>query len=91
MPMDLLSAHTKKKEVCGSECGQGESASEEDVGVSYGNYAKLTTFPMFSREDRDDVDSRRRWLAKLEHAKLQYWTKRENSKCTQLAGRSIFT
>ena len=39
---------------------------------------KLPTLPKFTGEDRDDVDSLRRWLLKLEkHAELQWWTDRE--------------
>ena len=39
---------------------------------------KLPSLPKFTGDDRDDVDSLRRWLVKLEkHAELQNWTERE--------------
>ena len=71
--------------------GSGESKSMEDVSISYSNRLKLPTLPKFSGEDRDDVDSLWRWLAKLEkHAELQHWT--EHEKLVQfelhLAGRA---
>ena len=77
---------TKQRETPSSEVGGagaqssgGGSPEPEGPGESQrGNRLKLPTLPKFTGEDRDDVDSLRRWLAKLDkHAELQRWTDRE--------------
>ena len=65
----------------GAQSSGGGSPEPESLGESTwgaGNRLKLPTLPKFTGEDRDDVDSLRRWIAKLEkHAELQKWTDRE--------------
>ena len=63
----------------GAQSSGGGSPEPEVPGESQrGNRLKLPTLPKFTGEDRDDVDSLRRWLAKLDkHAELQRWTDRE--------------
>ena len=63
----------------GAQSSGGGSPEPEGPGESQqGNRLKLPTLPKFTGEDRDDVDSLCRWLAKLDkHAELQRWTDRE--------------
>ena len=46
--------------------------------LSRADHLKLPASPKFSGDDRDDVDTLKRLLAKVEkHAELQCWTERE--------------
>ena len=57
----------------------GGSVDHEGLDESgRGNRLRLPSLPKYSGDDREDVDSLRRWLAKLEkHAELLGWTERE--------------
>ena len=58
--------------------GGGSNEPEAGEDLNRANPLKLPALPKFSGDDRDDVDSLKRWLAKLEkHAELQCWTERE--------------
>ena len=60
------------RESCSSGGGSNEPEAVEDLSCA--NRLKLPAFPKFSGDDRDDVHSLKRWLAKLEkHAELQCW------------------
>ena len=57
---------------CGARSSGGGSVDHEGLDESgCGNRLKLPSLPKYSGDDREDVDSLRRWLAKLEkHAEL---------------------
>ena len=62
-----------------SHSSGGRSNEPEAVeDLSRANHFKLPALPKFNGDDKDAVDSLKRWLAKLEkHAELQCWTERE--------------
>jgi len=73
---ELAVSVTNGRELRSSGGGSCDSEVAEDPSRS--GRLKLPTLPKFSGDDRDDVDSLKRWLAKLEkHAELQCWTERE--------------
>ena len=58
--------------------GGWSNKPETGEDLKHANHLKLPALPKFSGDDRDDVDSLKRWLAKLvKHAELQCWTERE--------------
>ena len=58
--------------------GGGSNEPEAVEDLSHANRLKLPALPKFSGDDRDDVDSLKRWLARLEkHAELQWQTEQE--------------
>ena len=69
-PKDNPSSEMARAEALSSG---GGSLEPEGLGESqWGNRLKLPTLPKFTGEDRDDIDSLHRWVAKLnKHAELQ--------------------